>query len=160
MNGQQRPNEGDVIRSRNPDALDRRPPAGGEHPIRIPRILASVARVLGTLAAFFLSAYLGVWFCCRILMDLGKGLTDSSFLVCFFANSIILTLVSLIIRARWWESMTPLPVPLVTAALISVMAGQDHYAGMILFAFGLPIVLSAAGASLLGPRTGSGQTFR
>ena len=109
----------------------------------MPKILPTIARILGTIAATFMSAYLGLWFCCSILKDLGKGPSDTSFLICFFINALILTTFAKIIRARWWESIAPFPVPLATASIFSIMAGQDHYALMILFAFGLPIILSA-----------------
>jgi len=116
----------------------------------MPKILLSIARMLGTIAATFLSAYLGLWFCCTILKDLGKGPSDSSFQICFFINALILTIFAKIIRARWWESIAPLPIPLATAIIISIMAGQDHYALMILFAFGLPILISAGVVYIIG----------
>jgi hypothetical protein len=116
------------------------------------KILPSIARIIGTIAATFLSSYLGLWFCCRILKDLGKGPSDSSFLICFLINALILTAFAMIIRARWWEAIAPLPVPIATASIISIMAGQDHYANMILFAFGIPVIISAAAVHLLrGP---------
>jgi len=108
----------------------------------MPKILIPIARILGTIAATFLSAYLGLWLCGTILKDQGKDPSDLVFLIFFFINSIILTIFARIIRARWWESIALLPVPVVIA-FISIMAGHVHDALMILFAFGFPIMISA-----------------
>ena len=67
---------------------------------------------------------------------------DSVFLIAFFINSIILTIFAGIIRARWWESIAPLPVPVVIAS-ICIMVGNVHDGLIIQFTFGVPIIISA-----------------
>ena len=106
-------------------------------------LLLSVARIAGTITVALLSAYLGVWFCCTILQDQGKGLTDSSFVVCFFLNVLTLTALALLLRSRWWEALAPFPIPLAFAIALGAI-GFHHEALMLLFAAGLPVLLSAA----------------